>query len=335
MKVTSPLLSLSSATGTKAVGLTWTCVVLLVFAPFLFPPNSAEATTTSKSDRVPVTIKAVKMGTIIPTDKTIFTVKTREGEFVQEVIPRGGQTVLFLAPGKYLVHATGTTQEFPLLVSPPTTELTIQIPIASLDPTQNGESKLGGEPDHPKPNIEQQFWVGVFFAAVFVGFLMYSINKGKDLNYGQRLMLKILSTVCAAIGGALISGAAFLDLTRNVPGGKLTVSGTAGFAIFFLIWFTFPRGPKFEPLPDGFNMRVPIGWTFEMTADECARQENSVTQYDGFTAQEMKAPLKSWELHTGSALEAIQQLGSITEKRNAVRDYRVKKENGKFSLKVK
>jgi len=182
---------------------------------------------------------------------------------------------------------------------------------------------------------QQQFWVGVVFAAVFVSFLMYSINKGKDLNSGQRVMLKILSALCAGIGAWLISGEAFLSLSKNIPGGKLTVSGTAGFAIFLVVWFTFPKGPKFEPLPDGTRIAVPAGWTFEQVADACAQQDSSVIHYDGFTAQEMKARLKPWKLETKSILEAIEQLGSITEQRGAVREYDVKKENAKYRLKVK
>ena len=182
---------------------------------------------------------------------------------------------------------------------------------------------------------QQQFWVGVGFAAVFVVFLMYSINRGKGLNSGQRLMLKILSALCAGAGAGLISGEAFFNLSRNVPGGKLTVSGTAGFAIFFVIWFAFPKGPKFEPLPDRFRMAVPAGWTFQQVADACALQESSVIHYDGFTNEEMEAPLKPWKLETDSVIEAIEQLGSITEKRGALREYEVKKENAKYRLKVK
>src|SRR6266851_4779063 len=179
---------------------------------------------------------------------------------------------------------------------------------------------------------QQQFWVGVFFAVVFVGFLMYSINKGKDLNSGQRLMLRILSALSAGVASWIISGEALFDLSKNVPGGKLTISGTAGFAMFFVIWFTFPRGPKFERLPDRFRMGVPAGWTFQQVADACAQQDDSVINYVGFTAQEMKAPLKPWKLETNSVLEAIEQLGSITEKRGALREYEVKKENSKYRL---
>ena len=94
---------------------------------------------------------------------------------------------------------------------------------------------------------QQQFWVGVAFTAGFVCFLMYSISKGRNLNSGQRVMLRILSAICAAIGGALISGDAFVDLSRKIPGGQFTISGTAGFAIFFVIWFTFPQPLKPDP----------------------------------------------------------------------------------------
>jgi hypothetical protein len=182
---------------------------------------------------------------------------------------------------------------------------------------------------------QQQFWVGVFFAAAFVVFLMYSINKGKDLNSGQRLMLKILSALCAGIGAWLIAGEAFFNLSRDLPGGKLTVSGTAGFAIFLTIWFTFPKGPKFEPLPDRFKMSVPPNLTFQMIADACAQQDLSVTQYDGFSEDERLARIKEWKLEAETVAKAIELLGSITEVPGAVRDYEVTKNDSKYLLRVK
>jgi hypothetical protein len=182
---------------------------------------------------------------------------------------------------------------------------------------------------------QQQFWVGVVFAGIFVCFLMYTINKGKDLNSGQRLMLRILSALCAAIGGALISGDAFFSLVRNVPGGKLTVSGTAGFAIFFVIWFIFPKGPNFEPLPERFKMAIPANWTFQQVADSCAQNDNSVVDYDGFTAKERAAPLKAWKLETDTITQAIEQLGSITIDHRAIRQYTVTKRASKYFLAVK
>jgi hypothetical protein len=182
---------------------------------------------------------------------------------------------------------------------------------------------------------QQQFWVGVLFEGAFVAFLMYGINKGRDLNPGQRLMLRILSSLCAGVGAWLISGEAFFNLSRSIPGGKVTVSGTAGFAIFFAIWFTFPQGPKFKHLPDRFRMAVPAGWTFQQVADACAQQDSSVITYEGFTAKELRAPLKPWNLQTTSVIEAIKQLGAITEQSGAVREYDVKKENAKYLLKRK
>lgn len=181
---------------------------------------------------------------------------------------------------------------------------------------------------------QAKFWVGVAFAAVFVLFLMYSINKGKELNHGQRLMLRILSSLCGAIGGALISGEALVNYSGTVPGGKMTISGTAGFAILFVIWITFPKGPKFEPLPAKFKISVPAKWAFEQVADLCAQLDNSVIDYNGFSDMERKAELKEWRLETDNVVQALEALGSITIVPNSVRKYRVKKAESRYELRI-
>src|SRR5215469_2628044 len=133
MEVTGPLLSISQAKRAKRYFtqsdiLTCSCVLAFVFVWFLFPTKPVEVTASfPNAERVPVTIKSVRLGTKTPTDDTIFTVKALDGYFIQEAQPHNGEKILLLAPGKYLVTATGASQVFPLLVAPPSTELTIQI----------------------------------------------------------------------------------------------------------------------------------------------------------------------------------------------------------------
>jgi hypothetical protein len=184
--------------------------------------------------------------------------------------------------------------------------------------------------------IEQyQFWVGLGFAAVFVAFLMIAFFKAKNLTDGQRLMLRIMSAVCGAIAGVLISGEALLNFSRQVPGGKLTVSGTAGFAVFFAIWFFFPKGPAAPPPAEGFNFSVKKGWRFSDTAETLARSLKTTVDYDGFSNQELAAPLKAWELECKTPQEALERLGSIVEVPNAIRKYKAIYKNSVYVLKIK
>jgi hypothetical protein len=181
---------------------------------------------------------------------------------------------------------------------------------------------------------EHQFWVGLGFAAAFVFFLMVAFFAAKDLTPGQRLILRIMSSLCGAIAGALVSGEAFFNLSREVPGGKLTVSGTAGFAILFVIWFFFPKEPTTPTFPNGFNSSIPNGWTFQDAADTFAKNDLAVITYEGFSAQELASPLKAWTFKTRTPREALERLGSITDPPGAIRKYRAFYRNSAYTLKI-
>jgi len=178
----------------------------------------------------------------------------------------------------------------------------------------------------------EQFWVGLGFAAAFVLFLMLAFLREGTLNSGQRLILRILSAICGALSGALISGSALFNMTENVPGGKITVSGVAGFAVFMIIWFTFPRESKRPEPVDGISTSILAGSTFQAVADELAEADECVLQYEGFRDNELAATLRAWKLSGANAGKCIELLGSITQVPNAVRTYRVKKESSKYRL---
>ena len=185
------------------------------------------------------------------------------------------------------------------------------------------------------PLQQYQFWIGLGFATALVVFLMIAFFKAKDMTRGQWLMLKIMSAICGAIAGILISGEALLNLSRQVPGGKFTVSGTAGFAVFFAIWFFFPKEPT-APLPAvGFNFSVKKGWKFQDTADTLAKSLKTTIEYEGFTPEELSSPLKAWELECKSPQEALERLGSIVDGSSPIRKYRAIYKNSVYVLKIK
>jgi hypothetical protein len=181
--------------------------------------------------------------------------------------------------------------------------------------------------------VENQFWVGLGFAAVFVVFLMIAFFAAKNLTDGQRLILRIMSALCGAIAGVLISGEALLNFSRTVPGGKLTVSGTAGFAVFFAIWFFFPKGGG--TLPPGFNFSVKKGWSFRDASDTLAKSLKTTVEYEDFTDQQLNAPLRAWDLEAKTPKEAFERLGSIAENTKAVGKYGVIFKNSVYTLKAK
>ena len=70
---------------------------------------------------MPVTIKAVRAGSLDATSKTILTVKTEDGKYiVNELVPNSeGIAQLELVPGKYRLSAIGAIDALTFVVTPP------------------------------------------------------------------------------------------------------------------------------------------------------------------------------------------------------------------------
>jgi cation transport ATPase len=109
-----------------------------------------------------------------------------------------------------------------------------------------------------------QFWVGCGFAIFLVIFAIVVFFRRGKLEAHQCALLRFLLALCAGFAGGLISGEALFKLVENRGvNSQLAVSGTAGFALFFTVWFTFPKladrpaGDYAFTLPDGWTSRTP------------------------------------------------------------------------------
>jgi hypothetical protein len=92
------------------------------------PETKASEETPGESHPVPVKIVVVQSHTLIPVDHTILTVRSSDGVYVQqELIPKRGVANVLLRPGRYRLGAIGALGELQFEVSPPQTEITIQI----------------------------------------------------------------------------------------------------------------------------------------------------------------------------------------------------------------
>lgn len=179
---------------------------------------------------------------------------------------------------------------------------------------------------------QYQLWIGFGFALLLVIFFIVAFFKSKTLTPDQRSILRFLSALCAGFSGALITGDALFNIQGSFGAGpKFAVSGAAGAALFFVVWFFFPKVAGF---PDAFNFSVPPGWTFKKTADTLSQQEGAVPDYDGLTAAELAAPLQAWHLKAKDVGDAIRLLRSITTKPDAIRNYEVKLENSVYHLRI-
>jgi hypothetical protein len=183
---------------------------------------------------------------------------------------------------------------------------------------------------------ENQLWIGVAFTLILVGFLIYAFNKAQNLSAGQHTILKFLASLCAAFAGAAIAGSALFNLHRVEGGTDLAISGTAGFALFFVVWIFFPKPPETPSYPDGFNFSVPTGWTFQETVDAIVGRDRAFVKYTGFRPEELKAKLKRWEISCPSALDAVKQVGTLAAAGpDTIRDYIVTLENSTYIITIK
>ena len=181
--------------------------------------------------------------------------------------------------------------------------------------------------------LPHQLWIGLGFSVLLVAFLIITFFTSKNLTPDQRTILKFLSSLCAAFAGGLITGDALFKMEGNFGAGpKFVISGAAGAALFFVVWFFFPKVAGF---PEGFSISIPRGWTFKNAVDTLVEQDGAVCDFDGLTSEELAAVLTSRELKTKTVSEAIRLLRSITKVPNAVRNYEVKYENSVYYLVVR
>lgn len=175
-------------------------------------------------------------------------------------------------------------------------------------------------------------YVGLGFAAALVIFLMIAYFVSGKASGGQLAILQFLCALCGGFAGALMTGTALFDLNESWTNGKLAVSGTAGFALFFAVWYGFGR--ILSTPPDGFNMSIPSGTSFQAIATEIAKHDKSVVQFVGFTALELAAPLTSQVLETDSVADALRALRSLVGAPNSVREYSVEFVRPTYTLKI-
>src|SRR5262245_18186055 len=108
----------------------------------------------------------------------------------------------------------------------------------------------------------------------------------KNLTSSRLQIFRFLAALCAGFAGYLLAGEALFSMTaQSAQGTSIIVRGTAGFALFFVVWYGFRQALDVPPPPpsDGFNFSVPNGWTFGGTVEAIARQDNALVTFDGFS----------------------------------------------------
>src|SRR5438045_1433594 len=109
---------------------------------------------------------------------------------------------------------------------------------------------------------QYQFWVGFGLVLLVVVFFIVAFFIAPNMTRGQYTILKFLAALCAGCAGSLLTGEALFRIEGAMGAQtKYLFSGTAGFALFGLVWLIFPR---FSPPPDpnSFHAALPSGVTF-------------------------------------------------------------------------
>jgi hypothetical protein len=188
-------------------------------------------------------------------------------------------------------------------------------------------------------NILQQYQllIGIFFAFLLVIFFMVAFFAAPNMTSGQHAILRFLAALCAGFAGALIAGEALFRMEGDTGATKYLVSGTAGFALFFVVWFFFPKytAPATPVAPDSFSVSIPKGWTFQHAAKVFAQKDKAIVDFGGLTANELTAKLSPTEIEAKTVSDAINRLRLITVTPNAIRQYNIKHKDSVYHLTVR
>lgn len=180
--------------------------------------------------------------------------------------------------------------------------------------------------------VTTPLWIGFGFLVLLVLFLIVSFWFKPKLTDDQRATLKFLTALCAGFSGGFLTGGALFNMQRTAGATTFGVSGTAGCALFFVVWFFYP---KIFKLQDGFQFAIPDKWTFRDAVDTMVQAKQSFSDFRGFTPQELDAALKSRSLSSKSLTEALTQLRLITVASNAIRPYDVALDGSVYRLTVR
>jgi hypothetical protein len=191
-------------------------------------------TSSMSAATVPVTIKAVRQGSLAATSKTILTVKTEDGRYViSEVVPNSeGIAQLELSPGKYLLSAIGAKDSLAFVVTPTRSTFTIQVS-ESGEPIGLSEGTLpsSGAPGPIGTDKILAFGFGVAFVLVMLGIAAFDRQPSP---MGIVIYRVVLALAAAGIG-AVVPGMIAVNVSTIIRAG-------GALALFVIVYWFKPAG---------------------------------------------------------------------------------------------
>jgi hypothetical protein len=180
-------------------------------------------------------------------------------------------------------------------------------------------------------------WIGLGFVAALVAFLMVTFFvtlKQDTVSATAYNNLRFLTALCGGFAGGFLAGEALIRWEQQMPGGaKLFLSGTAGFAILFLVWLTYPTRPPpapANPLPNEYvKMNIPADLSFEQAARVIVKPTQRTISFEGFDQGQLATEMPDMEIEAPTFREALEQLRYHS---NKLPGYRVLLDNGVYHV---
>ncbi len=175
-----------------------------------------------------------------------------------------------------------------------------------MDATQTGTTQPVGQqqPVYMTP----QLWIGFSFLVALVAFLIISYFVELKQSSTRRAILQFLTSLTSGFAGGFLSGSSIFDASWTSPTSRIALSGTAGFAIFFAVWFSYQKmfPPPGLTADNSLPIDIPAGWSFKDVVDTVAGKDKCAVDYQGFTPKELNTKLKSQTLNAKSYIELMQ-----------------------------
>ena len=181
-----------------------------------------------------------------------------------------------------------------------------------------------------------QLWIGFGFAAACLIILAITIFKQDLVNQSNYPQVKFVCALCGAMAGGFITGdALFKGNFKLASGGDIALTGAAGFALFFVIWFFYPSPPERPVDQIGVEFDIPANATFRQALDSAAQLGGGVAlDYQQLKPVELAANMADGHLSSKTLIELFTNLRLRTQKPGAVREYRVTKSGNVYRFKV-
>lgn len=203
-----------------------------------------------------------------------------------------------------------------------------------MDTMQTGATQ--GPAQQQPVQMTPQLWIGFGFLVALVAFLIISYFVELKQNSTRRAILQFLTSLTSGFAGGFLSGSSIFDASWTSPTSRIALSGTAGFAIFFAIWFSYQKlfPPPGIVADDSLTLDIPEGWSFKDVVNVLAGKDKCAVDCQDFTPEELNTRLKSQTLKGKSYIE-LMQAARLLAMNGTIRPFTADKVDNIYVLKVR